>query len=297
VKKSSRKNRYIRNKAENRAGRQVRVRLATVLYALGSTAVILATGLACIFIYDWVTQSAYFRADTVEIAGCGRLDEHAVREITGIREGVNILSVNLSTARKRLVAEPWVADADIRRDLPSRMVIRVREHEPTAIIDFGGNIGGDYGETAGRRFLINESGAVFKACQDPDPPDMPVISGMNYRDWTAESGRGKRASAAVMSVLDLCGRPGAALPKEAVEKIVVDKDIGLTLHIRAPEKRITLGFGDYEKKFGRLEAVLARMEQAAPENDFSLVDLRNPNRIVAMPACENQVVAGIRRFK
>lgn len=297
MKRTRRKNKYIRSNAQNRAGRQVRVRLAAVLYALGSTAVILATGLVCIFIYDWVTQSAYFRADTVEITGCGRLSEHAVREITGIREGVNVLSVNLSTARKRLVAEPWVADAGIRRDLPSRMVIRVREHEPAAIIEFGGNIGGDYGENVGRRFLINESGEIFKACQDPDPPDMPVISGLNYRDWTGESGRGKRVSTAVMSVLDLCVRPGALLTKDVVDKIIVDKDIGLTLHVREPEKRIALGFGDYEKKFGRLEQVLARMEQAAPENDFSLVDLRNPNRIVAMPACENQVVAGIRRFK
>ncbi len=297
MKKSRGKNRYIRSKAEKRAGWSVRVRLAAVLYALGSAAVILATGLACIFIYDWLTQSAYFRTDMVEITGCERLDEHVVREITGIQEGVNVLSVNLSTARKRLVSEPWVADADIRRDLPSHMVIKIREHEPAALIDFGGNIGGDYGGSIGRRFLINESGEVFKACQDPYPPDLPVISGMNYRDWTAESGRGKRASAAVMSVLNLCGRPGAALPKEAVEKIIVDKDIGLTLHVREPEKQITLGFGDYDKKLGRLESVLARMEQAAPENDFSLVDLRNPNRIVAMPACENQVVAGIRRFK
>lgn len=297
MKRSSRKNRYIRSKAENRAGRPVRVRLAAVLYAMGSTAVILATGLACIFIYDWVTQSSYFRADTVEITGCERLDENAVREITGIREGVNVLSVNLSTARKRLVAEPWVADAGIRRDLPSRMVIRVREHEPAAIIDFGANIGGDHGGGVSRRFLLNESGDVFKACEDPEPSGMPVITGINYREWTADSGRGKRVSGAVLSVLDLCGRPAAALPKEAVEKIIVDKDIGLTLHVREPEKQITLGFGDYETKFGRLESVLARMEQAAPENDFSLVDLRNPNRIVAKPACENQVVAGIRRFK
>lgn len=293
MKRSSRKNRYIRGKAENQAGRPVRVRLAAVLYALGSTAVILATGLACIFIYDWVTQSAYFRADTVEITGCERLDGDAVREITGIREGVNVLSVNLSTARKRLVAEPWVADAAIRRDLPSRMVIRVREHEPVAVIDFGGNIGG----SVSRRFLINEYGEVFKAHEDPEVSRMPVISGISYREWTADSGHMKRASGAVLSVLDLSRRPGAPLPKESIEKIIVDKDIGLSLHVREPKKQITLGFGDYEKKFVRLKAVLARMEQAAPKNDFSLVDLRNPNRIVAMPACENQVVAGIRRFK
>ena len=293
MKQSKRKNRYIRSKAENRAGRPVRVRLAAVLYALGSTAVILATGLVCIFIYDWVTQSAYFRADTVEITGCERLDEDAVREITGIREGVNVLSVNLSTARKRLVSEPWVVDAGIRRELPSRMVIRVREHEPAAVIDFGGNVGGG----VSRRFLVNECGEVFKTHDDPESSDMPVISGMNYRDWTADAGRMKRSSDAVLSVLALSGRPGSPLSRESIEKIIVDKDIGLTLHVREPEKQITLGFGDYDKKFRRLEAVLARMEQAAPDNDFSLVDLRNPNRIVAMPACENQVVAGIRRFK
>jgi cell division protein FtsQ len=77
------------------------------------------------------------------VSGCNRLDPEMIKSTAGIDKGVNILSVNLASARKRLLAEPWIRDAGIRRIFPSRMTIEVKEHEALAVIDFG------------RPFLIN----------------------------------------------------------------------------------------------------------------------------------------------
>lgn len=254
--------------------------LTALFRGVACLAMILLMSLVCIFAYDWVTQCAYFSAEEIHVEGCRRLDPEEIRNIAGVSKGVNILSVNLASAKKRLTAEPWIADAGIRRAFPSKISIVIREHDPVAVIGFG------------RLFLINREGRIFKEYDRSDPDLLPVISGVDYRKWAGEGAWRKRIFGSVMDVLKIAEQKGSAIGRERIEKIIVDSEIGLTLQTRQPVTRIELGFGEYEKKFERFERVVAYLAQTAPEKSLSRVDLRNPDRIVAGPAGEDPVIAG-----
>ena len=125
-----------------------------------------------ILVYDLATQCDYFAARQMSIEGTQRLTPETVARQAGIRMGDNILAINLSLVRKRLLAHPWIAEAEVRREIPSRLIIRVKEHQALAMVDFG------------QKFLINRQGQIFKAWDPSDPADLPVISGLDVSDLT-----------------------------------------------------------------------------------------------------------------
>ena len=120
-----------------------------------------------ILIHEIVTQCDYFAAETITISGTRRLTHDQVARQARIRTGDNILSVNLSLVRKRLLAHPWIAEAGVSREIPSGLRIRIEEHSPLAVVDVG------------KKFLINHSGIIFKAWDASDPADLPVVNGLN----------------------------------------------------------------------------------------------------------------------
>lgn len=280
AKTSKRKNRYIKPAVAEDGGQPMRRWLPLAVRTAAGVAMILAMGLVCIFSYDWITQSAYFRADEIVVNGCSRLDPETIKETAQLSQGVNILSVNLASAKKRLKADPWIDDAAIRRAFPPKLTIDISEHKPIAVVDFG------------RLFLINERGEIFKAYKETDPASLPLIKGISYRSWTAGGFRDARARDAVMTLLRLGDAENSVIPGSRIETIMVDKEIGLSLEIREPAKRIELGFGDYEKKLERFAEITSHVAHKDKEKAFSVVDLKNPDRIVARPVKKNEVIAG-----
>lgn len=251
--------------------------LWTLFRVLAGAVAIIVMSLVFVFGYDWATQSDYFRAETVEVHGIRRLSEQRVKQAAGIENGVNIFSVNLSTARRRLMALDWVAGAEVRRQVPESIIIRIREHEPVARIDLG------------KTFMINPKGEIFREAAKGAFSDLPIIKGLNYADWQRlEVGRAPVVSS-VMAVLGLDRKGHSVFNTRSIEQIQADRDLGLVLQIRdLPIKQVRLGYGNYGQKLRRLEKVLVYLENKEPSVEFEKMDLRNPDRIVARPAADKQ---------
>lgn len=253
--------------------------LMLTLKVFSGVAVIVFLSVLFVFLHDMVMQCNYFRAATVNIeaGGLHHLTPGEIEKISHIKKGVNILSVNLQTARKRLLSNSWIEKAYIRRDYPSTITIRVKEHRPLAVIDFG------------QTFLIDNNGAVFKEVSRSDFPNLPLISGVDYLDWTGDSNTNgnpastRRAFRAVMEILKLGKMKGAVLPDKMIDEIDVDKDVGLTLKTRSPVKMIKLGYGSYREKYRRMARILSYVSQNEQSPEFYLMDLSDPDRVVAKP--------------
>jgi cell division protein FtsQ len=220
-----------------------------------------------LFLIQW----DYLRAERVVISGAGRVPEEKVLHITGLQRGMNILSVNLSLARKRLLSQPWIAEASVGIGFPPEFRIRIREHEPMAVFELD------------RKYLANAEGRIFKEWEPFDTPILPMVSGLRFSDvdvaviskgifhdyfqpilhlfhrifeelpaaWRAFASERFReletpASSAgifdsdtlpfkaVMNVLQFGKGPNSILPNRLIQDIRVDREMGITLVI-APE--------------------------------------------------------------
>ncbi|MBU3981823.1 MAG: FtsQ-type POTRA domain-containing protein [Proteobacteria bacterium] len=250
--------------------RRVRI-LQRFIFCFEMVAVVaILTVMSFVFIlgHDFVTQCDYFRADNITIRGVHRLSKQQILEQANINKGINILSVNLSIIRNTLLAHPWIAEAEVRRELPNIISIGIKEHKPLAILDLG------------RKFLINVNGEVFKELTASDPDALPIVSGLQFSDLNIPGESRSTSFDAVMEVLRFGQKPDSILPNRIIRKIRVDRQIGLTLFAFDRGRAIKLGYHDYIDKYKRLESVLFYLKEKRCFPDFNSIDLNHLDRIV-----------------
>jgi len=248
--------------------RIVRVVAAAALFALFN--------LVLIFGYDWVTQTEGLGIRSVTVTGCERLTPEAVRQQAGLGSARNILAVNLTTTRKRLLANPWIADAQVSRDIPDRLRIRIREHTCLAVLDLG------------RRFLLNDEGRVFKELTPGETLDVPVVSGLTYTDLEQNAEGPAPVLHSVMQLLKPRQRSRRRERLHRIREIHADPALGLTLFMAddrhpAGYRTVVLGFDHFDEKYAALERIDAYLRKNGHAAGFASIDLNNLNRIIVHP--------------
>jgi cell division protein FtsQ len=266
-----------------RSGKRIKFigRLITGFKFTAAIAAVMTVTALFILVHDLLTQCDYFGARQLTIEGMRRLTREQVAGQAGVQDGVNILSTNLSLVRKRLRAHPWIAEAEVRREIPSGLTIRIKEHFALAMVDLG------------RKYLMNTHGEIFKAWEASDPDPLPVIKGLKLSDLTVygqsessnfNSDREPTAPfKAVMQVLQLGGKKGSILPNRLVRQIQVDRQIGLTIYAFDPGKTINLGYSDYAGKYRMLANLFSYLKRHRSLSDFDRIDLNNLKRVVVNP--------------
>lgn len=267
--KSAKRNRYKRAEAPQRS------LWKPALRAVGK-AFLTAFGLVCaslllVFGHDALLQNHFFDAKRISVAGNQRLTDQQVLAQAGLKTGVNILSVNLSLARNRIEAHPWIADAELHREWPDGIAVRIREEQPVAVV------------VIDKAWLVNAEGRLFKEAAAGDAVGLIVVEGLSYLDVPAAGTQAGVAFKAVMDILELGRRPDAPLPLAMIKRIEVDREIGLTVSAFDGPKTIRLGYGDYGVKIDRLERLIGYLKASGRFDEFAAIDLNSPERAVAVP--------------
>jgi cell division protein FtsQ len=269
VRKHIRRNHY-KNRAAKMRAKIIRS-LTFCLKAVAVVAVLHLVSFLFILCHDFLTQCEYFRTESLVVTGADILSEEQVIKQAELNKGMNILSVNLSIARKRLLAHSWIVEAEVSRELPSSINIRIKEQKPFAILDLG------------RKFVINTNGEIFKEMDASDPVNLPIISGLEFADINV---RGKTRSIpynAVMNILELGQKPESVIPIKLINRIHVDREIGLTVYAFDRIKEIKIGYDDYKGKYAKLKNVLLFLKKREDFSHLESIDLNNLNRIVINP--------------
>ena len=225
---------------------------------------------SAVFVYGYsaVTRSDYFRAEHIEVSGNQRVSKARLLSQAGVDIGRNLLDLNLHLVRKQLLADPWISEARVARQIPATISIHVFEHEPLARIDLG------------RRFLINTEGRIFKEVQEGDPGDLPLVEGVAYGDIRLGEDELSPVMASVVSLLHICKTPGSAISYGEIEGVRVDQEMGITLSMSGGRQQIKLGVDDFETKLKQFRRLRPVLESSDTWRAFHMVDLNNPDRIV-----------------
>jgi cell division protein FtsQ len=273
---SVRKKRFQKNRYKNspaRKGTGFKKRFVGCLKLIAGTAMVISMSFMFIFCHDLLTQCDYFKAKDIEVLGHLRLTEHEIVKQAQIYEGENTLSVNLSLTRARLLEHPWIAEAEVRRVLPSKIIVSIKEHTPIAIMDVG------------RNYLLNSKGQVFKKWEASDArivsSNLAVVKGLDYSDLGSKEKPMSDPFGAVMDVLTLWH--DNRIPGMKIKTINVDREIGLTLCLYDQIRTVRLGYDDYPKKYDRLKDVFSHLSRNNNSTGIDSVDLKSLSRIVVKP--------------
>jgi cell division protein FtsQ len=187
----------------------------------------------------------YFAVRDVALRHRGRLEPEALRALAGVDVGMSVWDVDAEVVETRLMTNGWIRAATVRRELPDRVVIHVREHRPVAILAVADETPGLYHLAA--------NGRIFAPVRAGDPRDLPFVTGLTRQDLGGDDAFGPRAVRRALALLRQAARqPSVA----AVSEVHVDRETGLTLMPIKPALPIAIGWGGYEAKLGRLSEVL-----------------------------------------
>ncbi|WP_027180334.1 cell division protein FtsQ/DivIB [Maridesulfovibrio bastinii] len=130
-----------RRKKPDRQSSEVFISLFKKICVSGMCLLLLAfVGVGCLAGYRWVTSHSYFALKDISVTGNNRLSYGEILDIAGIGLNRNSLSVNIGEVERKLSESPWIESAAIKRELPRKLYVHIKERTPEFMVRQGQNL-------------------------------------------------------------------------------------------------------------------------------------------------------------
>ncbi len=258
----------VRKKGQARAAE--RKPLAARLRRIGwITAVLLAvglTGVAFASAYSWLTRSPLFTVRTVDMNRCANVSLEEVWAIVR-GDGSGILwAVPTREVARRLSGHPWVRTVSVRKAFPDRLVVRIQERTPVAMVNLD------------VLHYLDEEGRPFKRLTAYDPKNFAIITGFSREELLRKDPVTVRD---LRKTLDLLKGVEAGALRQNVSEIHFDAQDGYTVVTRDNGLQLKVGTMDVKEAVRRIEAALPRI--SGTTRSSGIADLKTEGRVFMRP--------------
>jgi len=238
-------------------------------------AVVFAVVVAAVVFYDAISSGG-FSLKRVTIIGGEHADAAGLESIVRRDFPANVLKIDLHQVGDRLEREAWVEQADVRRVLPSDLVIRIRERVATVILELNGEL-----------MLADRTGILLDRF---DPKygklDLPVFKGMTGDDPAGYRAHQRENSARVVLGQRMLEELESGSPAfvSNISEVDLSDPADVKLLLVDDTAEILLGDRDFLRRFQTLMANLAQYrELQAQYQEIASVDLRYEGQIIYRP--------------
>ncbi len=254
---------------KSRAGGR-RFMSAAGIYGMLASFIFLVNLVAAIFVYTHTSEK--FALRNVAFIGCKELNQEQLVKI--IRHGfpLSILRIDLRQLKGRLEEETWIKSVEIRRVLPSDLVIYVQERTPSVILEIQGEL------------MIADSDGILLDRYSPGygKLDVPVFRGLlgkdpeNYRLHQDENASRIRQGLSMLSELQ------SASPSytRMISEVDLSDRNNLIIMLLDDDAEVHLGKEDYLKRFQTLMKNIQQYQIQKDQYDIASIDMRFPGKII-----------------
>jgi cell division protein FtsQ len=205
----------------------------------------------------------------IRVQGNVRLSSGEVQTLVRDLQGTNILRANLIKSRAALMQSPWVADAALRRVLPSTIEVFVSERRPFGLCRLGNQL-----------YLIDRDGTVM----DEFGPryaefDLPIVDGLvrapRNGKASIDEDRAELAARVVEAIQDsreLTKRVSQIDVSDAHDAVVILDNDSALLHV---------GEERFRERLQSYLQIAETLRERIPDIDY--VDLRFEQRLYVKP--------------
>ncbi len=224
--------------------------------------------------YRRVVRLPYFHVAEVQVEGNLQVAAQDIIARLGLASDTSILEVDLRALARRVLENPWIKEASVRRRLPLSLTIQVMERMAEAVF------------IADRRYLLSADGVILTELDPDELPSLPTLRASSPRRVSI----GERIlSSEMVQGLSVWRQfqLANALQGERAHEIAMVGDGSYMVNLGQRMPVIRLHAQDMEGQLRRLGAALAASGQALDR--FRDVDLRFRDRVVLTPAAATMV--------
>lgn len=169
--------------------------------------------------------------------------------------------VNLNEVAKVLEQESRVSGVLIFRRLPNRMELKVKLHEPIALLM----------DLDGRLLPVSKDASLLPSLGEV--LDLPILRGLNFH-------KDQKLREGALSMLEEISSSRLS-GLRSLSEIRFDKKFGYVVYLLAQGARVRLGQGNFTEKIKRVEKVLHYLEDQ--KIAYSVIDARLLKKVVVKP--------------
>lgn len=223
--------------------------------------VVTVVGLATLYrAFDLVVHASSLQVQRIVVEGNTRLSSGEVQMLLGGLRGQSILTADLVRFRGRLLESPWVAEAALRRVLPSTVEVFVSERVPMGLC-----------RVSGRLYLLDREGVLI----DEFGPkyaqfDLPIIDGAVRIPSSGEPLVDERRVALAARVIDSLSSDAELAGR--VSQIDVADDRNAIVLLDDDPTLLYLGDEQFADRLRSYLGLAERVRETVPDPEY--VDLR-----------------------
>jgi cell division protein FtsQ len=260
--------RAVRKNAKARAGAPPpsRTRLQLIGWITVGLLAVGFTGVAFASAYSWMTRSPLFTVRTVDMNRCSNVSlEEVWAVVRGDGSGI-LWSVSAKEVARRLSGHPWVRSVSVRKSFPDRLVVRIQERTPVAMVNLDA------------LHYLDEEGRPFKRLTAYDPKNLAIVTGFSRGDLLRKDPVTIRD---LRKTLDLLRSVEAGPLRRNVSEIHFDAQDGYTVVTRDAGLQLKVGTMDVKEAVRRIEAAMPRLSGMGRSS--GIADLKTEGRVFMRP--------------
>ncbi len=249
----------------------------------------------------WPLISPRFAFQTLTVETGDRVSEEWVRQTLQPLVGTNLLLLSLPRTESLLRQHPWVENCALRKDLPSRLVVRITEKRAVALLSSdkklyylaaNGAPIAPFDPLAGKSDLMLISRPESPASKSPAPPsDGPPSDGLRSNGLRSNGSRSDGApsngpTSSLRSAIQLADEITELDPpwRAGLSEIVILGEKDFQIFTTSLPFSLLVRVGTLKEKVRRLEELLP---QIVDHYDHAgAIDLRFARRIIVQPSVD-----------
>jgi cell division protein FtsQ len=251
-------------------------RFVSALRVLGKAGTFLLILAFMMSVFMYAHTSEKFNLRHVTFYGCRELNQKKMEGIIRHDFPVNILRIDLQKLKERLEKETWAKRVEIRRVLPSGLIISIEERTPSVLLELHGEL------------MIADRDGTMLGRYDPrfGKLGVPIFKGVlgedaeHYTLYQEENAARISQGLAMLSQIE-SGMPHAT---QKISEVDISDPENLKILLVDDTAEVYLGEKDYLKRFSTLMNNLGEYQKLKNQyTEFVWIDMRFENQIVYLP--------------
>ncbi len=191
--------------------------------------------------YLFCTTNNFFNVAHIEISGNSRVHTNEIMDTCRIKKGMNSLTVDLHEIERKLIKNPWIEYAGIKRELPDTIKIEIKERQPIFCAKKNNTL-----------YYINARGEIIAPVESRNFISLPTL----------EIGLGGSSSIPqVANYIDYFKKCGFPLDMTQISWIKISAGGGFELFWESKKIRLSIGLEKWQENIRNIIPVMTDIEK------------------------------------
>ncbi len=117
------------------------------------------------------TKTDFFNVTVIEVINNNKLTNDEIIMASGLVRDENIFIINISDLENNLTTLPYIKEADIKRSLPNKIIMNVKERVDFMIISYIGSV-----------LCLDNEGVLINISTTKENKNIPIINGLQINN-------------------------------------------------------------------------------------------------------------------